>query len=277
MFDNFSSGYERNLAHLGDRVRVVKGDVRNLDEVKEAVEGVDIVFHEAAFVSAFDSFNRPQEVDEINVGGTMNVLEAASEAGVKRVVLASSAAVYGPRAELPQREDLRSDPQSPYAKSKVQGEEFARLMHKREGLETVCLRYFNVYGPRQDPLSEYSGVLSRFAEAIAKGEQPVIYGDGEQTRDFVFIADAVRANLIAATSDKCCHGEAINVATGRETSLNDIIAALEKVCDRKLDPVFKPAREGDIPRSVADISRARELLDYEPRVSLEEGLKQLLR
>jgi len=215
-------------------------------------------------------------VDEINVGGTMNVFEAASEAGVKRVVFASSAAVYGPRAQLPQREDMKPDPQSPYAQSKIQGEEFARMIHKREGLETVCLRYFNVYGPRQDPSSEYSGVLSRFAEALNKGEQPVIYGTGEQTRDFVFVADAVRVHLLAATSDKCCYGEAINVATGVETSLNDIIAALEKVCDRKLDPIFRSVRDGDIPRSVADISRSKELLGYEPEVTLEEGLRLLM-
>ena len=277
VFDNFSTGYEHNIEHLHGRLQVIKGDVRNMKEVAAAMEGVDIVFHEAAFVSAFDSFNRPQEVEEINVGGTMNVFEAASAAGVTRVVFASSASIYGPNAVLPQSEDLEPDPQSPYAHSKIQGEQFAKMIHKREGLETVCLRYFNVYGPRQDPSSEYSGVLSRFKEALAKGEQPVIYGSGEQTRDFVFVGDAVRMHLLAAMSDKCCHGEAINVATGKETSLNDIIGALEKVLNRKLDPISKPERQGDIPRSVADISRAKELLGFEPEVSLEDGLGMLLR
>lgn len=274
--DDLSSGGEKNLLHLGQRVRLIRGDIRDRTAVAAAFKGCEIVFHQAAFVSAFDSYNRPDDVHEINIQGTWNVLDAASKAGVRRVVLASSAAVYGPACALPNREDMLPAPESPYAISKACNEYQARLFARHHGLETVCLRYFNAFGPRQDPSSEYSGVISRFVDAVREDKRPVVFGDGLQTRDFISVQDVALANIRAAHAPACGAGEALNIGTGRETSLLDVLRALEDACGRKLTPEFRKTREGDIRRSVAAVDRARELIGFEASDDFTNAIARLL-
>lgn len=276
IFDNLSSGYLHNLANIEKQVTFVKGDVRQPAELKAVMQGVTHVFHEAALVSVFDSVERPFDNHEINITGTLNVLTAAREAGVKRVLFAGSAAAYGNNPTLPKREDMRPEPESPYGLAKVAGEYYLQVFAKLYGVETVVLRYFNVYGPRQDPTSMYSGVISKFTDVIRAGKTPMVFGDGLQTRDFVFVKDIARANVLAMHSTKAGRGETINVGTGRRTSLLDLLNTLKTVTGRQFDPIFKEARVGDVRDSVADITNARTLLDYEPQYTIEAGLAQLL-
>ncbi len=275
VFDNLSSGRAENLAAARGRVELILGDVRHPDQLAPAMAGVAGVFHEAALVSVAESVERPRENYEINVMGTVNVLEAARAAGVRRVVFASTAAVYGNAPELPKREDMRPAPESPYAAAKLAAEHVLAVHARLYGLETVSLRYFNVYGPRQDPSSPYSGVISRFVEAMRRGEAPRVFGDGRQTRDFVFVRDVVGANLAAMRSPRVGRGETVNVGTGRRTSLIELLDALAAAAGCGVRPEFGPPRPGDVRDSVADISAARELLGYEPSVSLAEGLAAL--
>lgn len=275
ILDNLSSGFENNISHIRDRVQFIKGDTRNITDVEKAASGVDYIFHEAAFVSAFDSYNRPEETNAVNIQGTYNVLEVASKLNVKRVVLASSAAIYGREPRIPNKEDMPPNPESPYAIAKICNEYHARMFSNLKGLQTVCLRYFNVFGPRQDPSSEYSGVISRFVEKYQKGENPTIFGDGKQTRDFIYVGDVAVANIKAALSTKCGHGESINIGTGKETSLLQLIEALNAATGRNITPEFKPSREGDIPRSLADVSMAKKLLDFSADTKFSDGIKQL--
>jgi UDP-glucose 4-epimerase len=274
VLDNLSSGHEENLDGLA--VEFVRGDIRDLAAVRAAAAGVDGVFHEAALVSVPESVEKPVENHEINVTGTLNVLVAAREAGVRRLVLASSAAVYGENPELPKREDMLPEPVSPYALGKIAGEYYLRVFADLYGVETAALRYFNVYGPRQDPRSMYSGVISKFADVLAAGDTPTIFGDGGQTRDFVFVKDVVRANLLAMRSARAGKGEVFNVGTGRKTSLLELLDALSGIFGRKTEPKFAPPRAGDIRHSVADISRAGEILGYRPQTALAEGLRALV-
>jgi len=274
ILDNLSSGYERNIAHIKGDVDFDRGDVRDLAEVERVTEGVDYVFHEAALVSVFDSINKPLENNDINITGTLNVLEAARRCGVRRIVMASSAAGYGNNPKLPKREDMPPEPESPYAVAKVVGEYYFAVYRKLHGLAATALRYFNVYGPRQDPGSMYSGVVSRFVDAVRQGKRPTVYGDGGQTRDFVFVKDVVQANLLAMRSPHA--GGVFNVGTGRQASLLDLIGALNALTDQALEPVFEDVRSGDIRHSVADISKAGEQLGYEPRFTLRDGLRELL-
>jgi UDP-glucose 4-epimerase len=276
VFDDLSSGHEHNLMHLKEHVHFIKGDIRDRAALETAFAGCDIVFHEAAFVSAFDSYNKPELTNEINVLGTMNVLDCALKAGVRRVVLASSAAVYGTESMLPNREDMPLGPESPYAIAKASDEFYARMFSRQKGLETVCLRYFNVFGPRQDPASEYSGVISRFLDAIRLSKRPVIYGDGLQTRDFIAVQDVARANILAAHAPACGAAEVINIGTGRETSLLDVLHALEKALGRELNAEFRASREGDIRRSVACVDRARERLQFEAQADFDAGVAALV-
>ena len=276
VLDNLSSGHARNLEHVRGRVEVIVGDIRDRAQIDAATEGMDYVFHEAALVSVFDSVERPRDNHDINITGTLNVLEAAREHGVKRVVMASSAAVYGNAPELPKREDQRPEPESPYAIGKILGEYYFSVYAKLYGLQTVALRYFNVYGPRQDPSSMYSGVISKFSDVLAKGGTPVVFGDGGQTRDFVFVRDVVQANLRAMESDQAGRGDVFNVGTGRRTSLLDLLAALGDLTGRRPAPEFREARAGDIRHSVSDIGRARSVLGYEPAYGLREGLAELV-
>jgi nucleoside-diphosphate-sugar epimerase len=286
VLDNFSTGKRENL--ISAPTQLVEGDIRDPETCIKAAKGCDGIFHEAALVSVPDSINRPRDNHDINITGTLNILEAARQQGVKRVVFASSAAVYGDNPELPKREDMLPEPKSPYALAKLAGEYYLKVYADCFGLETVALRYFNVFGPRQDPSSMYSGVISIFSERIKKGLPITIYGDGEQTRDFVNVADVVQANLLAMESpivgsrtsevERTSHVQhsTFNIATGRQTSLLDLVSALGGICGLEPELNFAPARPGDIQHSLADISKACKKLGYRPGVDLEGGLKRLL-
>jgi UDP-glucose 4-epimerase len=276
ILDNLSSGYLRNIEHLRGRVEFVQGDVRSREDLAGAAKGVDYIFHEAALVSVFDSVERPADNNDINITGTLNVMLAAKASGVRRVVMASSAAVYGNDPELPKREDMRPQPESPYAVGKITGEHYLRVFSLLYGVQAVSLRYFNVFGPRQDPKSFYSGVISRFADDIVAGRTPTVFGDGLQSRDFVFVKDVVQANLLAMASEKAGRGEAFNVGTARSSTLLDLLAALGELTGAAVTPAFRPPRAGDIRHSLSDISRARDLLGYEPAHDLKRGLRELL-
>ncbi len=275
VYDNLSSGYEHNLDGFRDQVAFIKADIRDLDRLTEAVQGHDGIFHEAAMVSVFESVEKPDENHAINITGTMNVLLAARAAKVKRVVAASSAAIYGEDPELPKIETMKPAPESPYGLAKIALEYYLTVFHKMYGLETVSLRYFNVYGPRQDPGSMYSGVISKFNEVLKQKKTPMIFGDGQQTRDFVFVKDVAKANLLAMHSEKAGQGEALNVASDSRTSLLQLLEALGDIYGVKPEPEFAEARKGDIRHSAADVSKARTLLGYSASYSLSEGLRQL--
>jgi UDP-glucose 4-epimerase len=275
VLDNLSSGSLLNLCHIRGPVEIVIGDIRDAEQVQAVMDGMQGVFHEAALVSVPESIERPAENYAINVMGTLNVLEAARRAGVRRVVLASSAAVYGAQPTWPQRETMEAAPISPYAVAKLANEWMGRVHALLYGIEVVALRYFNVYGPRQNPSSMYSGVLSRFVDALRCGRPPVIFGDGLQTRDFVYVADVVAASQAAMRSERVGRGQVINVGTGRATSVQEALQRLQELSGVMMPPQYEPPRAGDVRHSVADISRAREWLGYEPRWSLEDGLREL--
>ena len=275
ILDNLSSGRRENLTGFADRVELVVGDVRDAALVDRVSEGCEVVFHEAAVVSVPYSVEHPQETHDVNIQGTFNVLEAARKQKVRRVMFACSAAVYGEDPELPKRETMAPLPISPYGVEKITGEYYLGVYNKLYGVETVSLRYFNVFGPRQDPKSAYSGVISIFVDRVLRGETPAIFGDGSQCRDFVFIDNVVQANLLAAEV-KGAAGRCYNVGCGERTTLNDLVAILGRLSGREISPRYLEARAGDIKDSLADISRARAELGYDPRVRVEEGLGQLL-
>jgi UDP-glucose 4-epimerase len=275
VLDDFSSGREENLRHLQDRIEVVRGDFAEPDVVARSVRDVEVVFHQGAVPSVPRSVAEPVRTNRANVVGTLGVLEAARQAGVRRVVYAASSSAYGDTEVLPKVESMAPNPRSPYALQKYAGEVYCRLYHELYGLETVALRYFNVFGPRQDPKSEYAAVVPRFATACLRREPAQIHGDGEQSRDFTFVADTVRANLLAAEA-KDAPGHVINVAGGRRISLNELYATLQRITGSTVPATHGPPRAGDVKHSLADLSRARTLLGFEPRVSLEDGLRRTL-
>lgn len=277
VFDNLSSGHLHNLDGLRDRVEFVKGDVRDRAAIASAMQGQTHCFHEAALVSVFESVEKPFDNHDINMTGVLHVLQAARDAGVQRVVFASSAAIYGNDPELPKRETMRPQPASPYAAGKITGEYYLSLFAQLYGVQAVSLRYFNVFGPRQDPKSMYSGVISKFTDDLKAGRAPTIFGDGGQTRDFVFVKDVVQANLKAMFTPGVGAGEAFNVASGRTSSLLDMVEVLGRLTGRSITPVFKEARKGDIRHSSADIALARSQLGYAPQFQLDSGLEVLLR
>jgi len=272
VLDNLSSGLLQNLEPFQEYIDFKQGDVRDLGILQEMMSGVEVVFHQAALVSVPQSIEAPIEAAMVNDLGTLNVLEAARHSGVRRVVFASSCAVYGDLPQLPKKEEMDTKPLSPYAASKLHGETYARLYRDLYGLETVCLRYFNVYGPRQDPSSPYSGVISIFMDKAARGETPTIYGDGEQSRDFVYVADVVQANLLAAQRENIS-SVVINVGTGKSVTVNSLWKNIAELAGVQGETERANSRPGDIRQSVAEIIRAYELLDFEPRYSLEEGLR----
>jgi nucleoside-diphosphate-sugar epimerase len=275
VLDDFSSGRESNLAGCGGRVDLVRGDVCDRDTLARALDGAEVVFHHAAVASVPRSVAEPLRTNSVNLGGTLLVLETARAAGVRRVVYAASSAAYGDDPTQPKGESMRATPLSPYALQKFAGEEYCRLYDALHGLETVSLRYFNVYGPRQDPESEYAAVIPRFVTAALSGAAAEIYGDGEQTRDFVFVGDAVEANLLAADA-KTASGRMVNIASGRRTSLNQL---WEEICDLvgvTLDARYAAPRPGDVRDSLASVEQAGKLLGYEPSVDLREGLRQTI-
>lgn len=276
IFDNLSSGYEHNIADFRDKVTFIKGDVRDVDALREVMTGVTHVFHEAALVSVFESVEKPYDNHEINLTGTLNVLTAAKGAGAKRLVVASSAAIYGNDPTLPKKEDMVPQPESPYALAKITKEYYLSVFNKLYGLETVSLRYFNVFGPRQDPSSMYSGVISKFVDVISAGEDPTVFGDGEQTRDFVFVKDVVQANLLAMDAPSEICGNSFNVGTGKQTSLLQLLDALKSITGKEFTVNFKDVRAGDIKHSVSDISKAIDKLGYSPQYNITSGLQKLL-
>jgi UDP-glucose 4-epimerase len=273
--DNLSSGRRENIAAFASHVEFVPADIRDAARLETLAAGCEVVFHEAAIVSVPYSVEHPQETHDTNIQGTLNVLQAARHAGVRRVVFASSAAVYGDDPEQPKSEAMLPCPIAPYGVEKLTGEHYLRVFAKLYGVETVALRYFNVFGPRQDPSSPYSGVISIFVDRALSGRPPTIFGDGSACRDFVFVDDVVAANLAAATREGIS-GRAFNVACGARTTLKELLTHLERVTGRAIHAKYEEPRAGDIPVSVADISLARQLLGYEPRVGVEEGLRALV-
>jgi nucleoside-diphosphate-sugar epimerase len=277
ILDNFSTGREENLSDFGGKPEVIRGDIRDARVTAEAVRDAQWVFHLAAAASVPRSVKDPAGITETNVTGTLNLLLASRDTGVERFVFAASSSAYGEAATSPKHEGLPPDPRSPYAASKVAGEAYCSSFWHVYGLETVCLRYFNVFGPRQDPDSPYAAVIPLFIRAILDGRSPEVFGDGEQTRDFTYVANAVEANRLAAVApaDQVC-GRVINAACGDEFSLNHLLKSLGELAGARPDPVYLAPRPGDVRHSRADITRARQLLGYEPSVTFEEGLKQTL-
>lgn len=272
VLDNLSTGHLANLEHVRDRITFHRGDIRDQDMVMKAAEGREVIFHEAAVVSIPQTVENPVESAMVNDMGTLYVLEAARQCQVRRVVFASSCAIYGDDPELPKHEEMSPKPLTPYSVQKLTGEFYARLFHDLYQLETVCLRYFNVYGPRQDPSSAYSGVISIFMTKAAAKEKPLIFGDGEQYRDFVFVRDVVQANLLAASRPEAS-GKRINVGTGKFVRINELWEMISHMAQLELEPEYAPPRAGDIPESVANISLAESLLGFEQKYSFEKGLK----
>jgi len=273
ILDNLSTGNEENVSAAGKNVQFVHGDVTDEATVEKCVRGVSGVFHLAAFISVPASMENPAECERINTGGTINVLEAARKAGVDRVVLSSSAAVYGDAPGLPKRETDSPQPMSPYAMSKLSGEWYLRIYASAYGMKTVSLRYFNVFGPRQDPSSQYAPVIPNFIHRLLEGKRPVIFGDGRQTRDFVFVHDVARANVLAMESEHAA-GDVINIGLGRETSVLDLALMLSGAINPDLKPLHEDPRPGDIFRSVADVSKAKELLGFVPGTDMKKGLEE---
>ena len=275
VLDDFSSGKEENLAEIRNKISLIKGSITDLEIVRRAMQDADCVLHLAARTSVPRSVKDPLETNKVNVEGTLNVLVAARDAKVKRVVLAASSSAYGETETLPKVETMQPEPISPYGVAKYAGELYAQCFGRVYGLENVCLRYFNIFGPRQDPSSPYSGVLAKFCTAFLEGTQPVVFGDGEQSRDFTFVDNAVQANILASEAPNVS-GKVFNVGTGARITLNEMLILLAKIAETTLETKYEPARDGDIRDSQADITQARELLQYEPAVTFEEGLQRTL-
>jgi nucleoside-diphosphate-sugar epimerase len=271
VLDDLSSGKEDNLADVRGKITFIKGSITDLEMVQKAMLQADYVIHLAARTSVPRSVKDPIDTNRINVDGTLNVLVAARDNKVKRVVFAASSSAYGDTPTLPKSENMQPIPISPYGVSKYVGELYAQTFGRCYGLETVCLRYFNIFGPRQDPDSPYSGVLSRFATAFLDSTPPVVFGDGEQTRDFTFVDNAVAANILASEAPTAS-GRTFNIGTGHSVSLNQVLNMLQKISGKNLEAKYEAAREGDIRDSLADIRLAQESLAYEPSVQFEEGL-----
>lgn len=273
VLDNFSTGNRENLAGLDQDVELVEGDLRSYERVHAAVRGTEVVFHEGALPSVPRSVQDPLTTTAVNVEGTLNVLLAARDEGVRRIVNASSSSVYGDGGDLPRTESQAPDPISPYAVAKLAAERFCTSFCRVYGMEIVSLRYFNVFGPRQDPASQYAAVIPRFIRAIAAGEAVTVYGDGEQSRDFTYVDNVVAANLLAAAAAGVS-GEIVNVATGGSTTVNELADSIGLLLGRSVEKAFEPAREADVLASWADLGEARRLLGYEPQVAFDEGLRR---
>jgi len=275
VLDDFSTGKRENL--IFDKkfpfLEIVEGDIREFSTCQKAVKGIEYVFHQAALPSVQRSIEDPETSNAVNVGGTLNILLAAKETGVKRVIYASSSSVYGDTPALPKHEEMPSNPLSPYALQKYIGEQYCRLFYQLYGLDTISLRYFNIFGPKQDPNSLYSAVIPKFIDALLQGRPPIIFGDGEQSRDFTYIENVVQANLLAMSAEHL-HGEAINIACGKRISLNQLLNVLKEILGSKLSPIYQEPRKGDVKHSLADICKGKEILNYEPTVGIEIGLEK---
>lgn len=280
VLDNLETGKKENIAPFLEKIEFIEGDIRDASVCQRACQGIDYVLHQAALGSVPRSVEDPVTTNEVNIAGTLNMLLAARDNKVKRFVFASSSSIYGDSKVLPKVETMLANPLSPYALSKYAGEAYTIQFFKLYGLETVSLRYFNVFGPRQDPNSQYAAVIPRFVSALVKGEQPVIYGDGEQTRDFTFVLDAVNANLLACLASPIACGCTYNVAGGRKISINDLFHSIRLIMAKRkkslgqIKPKYAPPRSGDVRDSLADIGQTGKFLKYEVKVSLQEGLEQ---
>lgn len=275
ILDSLATGRQSNLAALKGHAQFIKGDLRDPDAVRAAMQGVEVVFHQAALASVPRSIADPIASLETNINGTQNVLLAARDAGVQRVVYASSSSVYGNTPTLPKHEAMPTSPMSPYAVHKLTGELLCRVFTHIYGLETVALRYFNVFGPRQDPASQYAAVIPRFLTALIEGRRPVVFGDGEQTRDFTYIANVVQANLLAATAPEAV-GHAMNIGCGERVSLNTVLRSAGELLGVAVEAEYRDPRPGDVRDSLADIGLAQRLLGYKPAIGFFEGLERTL-
>ena len=275
IIDDLTTGKRENIEPFLSEVEFVHGDVRDLELLRRAMDGVDYVLHQAAIPSVPRSIDDPATTNSVNVEGTLNVLIAARDAGVKRVVYASSSSVYGDSPTLPKRETMRPEPLSPYAVGKLAGELYCQVFHRVYGLETVALRYFNVFGPRQDPESQYAGVVPKFINLLLAGDPPTIFGDGEQSRDFTYVQDVVDANLLAVEAEGVS-GEVFNIACGERLTINRLVEILSDLVGAKRRPTYASPRPGDVKHSVADVAKAKALLGYTPAVTVQEGLKRTL-
>ncbi len=273
VIDNFSTGKRENLSQYMDTIELIEGDIRSYHIVAEAVDGMDIILHQAALPSVPRSIKDPITSDEVNVGGTLNILEAARDAKVKRIVYASSSSIYGDSVELPKHEDMTPNPLSPYTVSKLAAENYCRVFSRIFNLETVCLRYFNVFGPRQDPSSQYSAVIPKFIQAMLNDKAPVIYGDGTQTRDFTYVANVAEANLLASTAE-CDSGIVLNCACNERTELNRLVFELNELLGKDIEPVYVESRPGDVIHSFASIEKAKYTINYEPGINFKDGLRK---
>jgi nucleoside-diphosphate-sugar epimerase len=274
--DDFSTGFRQNLSETLARIELLEGDLADLAVARRALEGVDYVLHQAAIPSVQRSVEDPINSNRANVTATLNILVAARDAQVKRLVYASSSSVYGDSEVLPKVETMPENPISPYALSKLAGEKYSIIFHRIYGLPTVCLRYFNVFGPRQNPDSPYSAVISRFVTAALDGRRPTVYGDGEQSRDFTYVDNVVDANLLACTTEGV-EGLVFNVGTGERHSLNELLRNLSEIVGNELNPEYTERRAGDVRHSLANIERAQRLLGYQPRVRFAEGLRRTVK
>ena len=275
VLDNFSTGRRENIKEILNDIELIEGDICNYDAVVKSVKGIEVILHEAALPSVPRSIIDPIKSNEVNVGGTLNVLNAAKDNGVKRVVFASSSSIYGDTPELPKHEGMIPNPLSPYAVSKLTGEKYCNVFSKIYGFETTALRYFNVFGPRQDPSSQYSAVIPKFIKAILSDEQPTIYGDGEQSRDFTYIANVVDANILAATKEYES-GLAMNCACHDQITLNQLVNEINSLLGKRIKPKYIDPRAGDIKHSFAAIEKIKSTLGFSPSVSFEEGLKKTI-
>ncbi|MEK6733053.1 MAG: SDR family oxidoreductase [Candidatus Omnitrophota bacterium] len=275
VLDDFSSGSMENLESVMNRIELIKGDIRSKDLVKKAVEGADYILHQAALRSVPKSLANPEFYNDVNINGTLNILAAARDAKVKRVVIASSSSIYGDIDKLPEREDFLPQLISPYGLTKLAAEYYSRIFSKIYGLETVNLRYFNVFGPRQSLENEYAVVIPKFITCILADAQPPIHGDGKQTRDFTYVANVVQANIKSATTSgiKC---EIFNIACGKAYSVLDIVKYINKILGKNILPEFCPVRAGDAKHTLADISRAKKLINFKPEIEFEDGLKKTI-
>jgi len=273
VLDNFSTGFRENLDEVGDDIDLIEGDLRDTETCRKACEGVDIASHQGAVPSVPRSMTDPQTSFDTNLVGTHNLLMAAREAKVRRVIFAASSSAYGAGEELPKRESMPLLPLSPYAAAKAAGELYCATFYRAFGLETISLRYFNIFGPRQDPTNQYAGVIAAFASRMLRGERPIIYGDGNQSRDFTYIENVIHANLLAAEAPEVV-GEVVNIGCGDATDLNHMVGTFNQILGTDLDPIYEPPRPGDVKHSLADIAPARKLLGYEPTVPFDDGLRK---
>jgi UDP-glucose 4-epimerase len=275
ILDNFSTGRLENLSPIIDKIDLIEGDIRDAEICEKASKGVDYILHQAALPSVPRSIEDPKTTNEVNITGTLNILIAALKNKVKRVIYASSSSIYGDSPILPKKEDMKPDPLSPYALSKLTGEYYCKIFYQIYGLRTVVLRYFNVFGPRQDPNSQYAAVIPKFIKAILEGKKLIIFGDGEQTRDFTYIDNVIKANILATQKENAC-GKVFNIASQKSITVNQLVKSLNMILGTEIEPIYTESRPGDVKHSLADISLAKDILEYSPEIQFNEGLKRTI-